>query len=295
MCSIVGAQDNPNGVYLIKFKEDVSEESIKNFINTNGLETLQILKYNYVRARVKYFPDQSNITNAAVNQYNTIFENLQLETTLIESVEKSRSFTYYDLPNDPGINESYYLNVPTNINLLWDRWGEVINTEDLVVAIFDSGIDVEHEDLKDNLWTNPNATEIPGDGIDNDNNGYVDDINGVNVTSKNGDLTDYVGHGTFVSGIIGARGNNGIGISGVCQKIKLLMVKLDNDDITQFISAMDYAENAGAKIVNISWGWRSDEKINHLLYEERMKKSNLLFVCAAGNLKTGESESVLAP
>ena len=93
-----------------------------------------------------------------------------------------------------------------------------------IVAIIDTGIDQTHPDLIDNLWTNHG--EIPGDGIDNDNNGVIDDIHGYNAYDDNNDLSDLKVHGTHVAGTVGAVGNNGQGITGVAQKARLMTVKI---------------------------------------------------------------------
>ncbi len=107
-----------------------------------------------------------------------------------------------------------------------DAWdigvgGKSSKGSDIVVAIVDRGMDMEHEDLKPNLWTNP--LEIPGNKIDDDGNGYVDDVNGWNAFSKNGNVVAER-HGTHVAGITGAAGNNGKMVSGVNWNVKIMPV-----------------------------------------------------------------------
>jgi len=148
-------------------------------------------------------------------------------------------------------------------------------------------MDYNHVDLQANLWTNPN--EI-ADGIDNDENGFVDDLHGWNFVAGTNETVDDFSpdyHGTHVSGIIGAKGNNETGISGVCWTVKLMPVKvLDNRghgnaaDITRGI---DYATNNGAFLSSNSWAYYNVEYQSVKNAIARSMEKSKLFVCAAGN------------
>jgi len=126
----------------------------------------------------------------------------------------------------------------------------------VIVAVVDTGADPTHPDLMANLWTNPR--EIPGNGIDDDNNGFVDDVRGWNFASGTNDPTDGNGHGTHVSGTIAAVGNNGQGIIGIAPKARILPVKgLDDTgsgSAASLASAIIYAAQNGADVINNSWG-----------------------------------------
>ena len=156
--------------------------------------------------------------------------------------------------------EGYYdsdINAP-------EAWSLGVDTSNTVVGIIDTGIDYTHPDLKNNLWVN--SQEIAGNGLDDDHNGYVDDIYGINSIRNNGDPWDDNIHGTHVAGVIGAEGNDAYGVTGVMQKAKIISCKfLDSNgsgDTASAIACMDYfsalarREEDPVQIVatNNSWG-----------------------------------------
>lgn len=176
-------------------------------------------------------------------------------------------------------------------------WEITMGSPDVIIALSDTGVDLTHPDLERNIYTN--TREIPGNGIDDDHNGYIDDIHGFNVADQNGDTSDAVGHGTFMAGIIAAEINNNIGISGVCQS-KILparFYKRSQSDPTEFSAtvidgarSLLYSIAAGASIINASWSTKliSDDlpaDASQVL-EDAVKATNdagALLVCLAGN------------
>jgi subtilisin family serine protease len=160
-----------------------------------------------------------------------------------------------------------------------------------IVAVIDSGIDAYHEDIKANMWTNPNEIR---DGKDNDWDGFTDDIHGFNTVEETGNIFDEVGHGTHVAGIIGAQGNNDKGISGVNWDSQLLGVKIADGERVSLVAAITgtlYATERGARIANHSWG---GPRRNPIL-EDVMKSSPMLHVCAAGNSQKNSDEVPFYP
>lgn len=146
---------------------------------------------------------------------------------------------------------------------LFEAWKTNTGSPNVIVAVIDGGIDVNHEDLKANLWVNPG--EIPGNGIDDDGNGYVDDVNGYNFCAKEGAIAPHQ-HGTHVAGTIAAVNNNGIGVCGVAggngspdSGVRLMSVQVfDSRSGTgdpDVAAAIVYAADMGATIANNSWGW----------------------------------------
>jgi subtilisin family serine protease len=165
----------------------------------------------------------------------------------------------------------------------YPAWGD----RNIVVAVIDSGVDYSHEDLAGNMWVN--AGEIPDNGIDDDNNGFVDDVYGADVVGSeydhDGDPQDDNGHGTHVAGIIAAQGNNDIGIIGVAPNAQIMAIKaaqysgvLTSTDISE---AILYAYQQGADIINMSFGGSG----RSVLEEEALAVafSNVVLVAAAGN------------
>ena len=195
------------------------------------------------------------------------------------------------IPNDPSFGDQWALNntgqnggtsdADIDAPEAWD-----INTGDtsIVVGVIDSGIDYDHPDLADNIWTN--WDEIPDNGIDDDNNGYVDDIHGWDFCNNDNDPMDDYGHGTHVAGTIGAVSNNGIGIAGVAWNIRLMALKFLNansvGETSDAVSAIEYANNMGVKITNNSWG---GGEFSQTLYDIIAASDSLgsLFIAAAGN------------
>lgn len=167
-----------------------------------------------------------------------------------------------------------------------EAWAIFADNSNVVIGIIDTGIDYNHPDLVKNLWVNPK--EIANNQIDDDRNGYIDDVYGINVINGSGNPLDDNNHGSHVAGIIAATGNNQIGISGILQNAQIISCKfLDSfgsGSVSDAITCLDYFSTLNANIIatNNSWGGGD---YSQALYEaiSNHLKEGILFVTAAGN------------
>ncbi|NDC64473.1 MAG: hypothetical protein EBZ59_10945, partial [Planctomycetia bacterium] len=187
----------------------------------------------------------------------------------IRGVEPDRMITGAVLPNDPSFGRLHGLDNSGQTGGVADAdidapeaWNTTTGSRSVVVAVIDSGVDYRHPDLAANIWTNPG--EVPGDGRDNDGNGYVDDVRGWDFANNDSDPFDDQGHGTHVAGTIGAVGNNGTGVVGVNWQVSIMPLKFLGADgsgtTSAAIAAINYAtmmrRSFGVNVVatNNSWG-----------------------------------------
>ena len=157
-------------------------------------------------------------------------------------------------PNDPEFPDQY----AHQLIQMSDAWDISTGSHDVVVAVLDTGVDVNHPDLKDNIWINED--EIPDNGEDDDENGYIDDIHGWNFEDDSNEVTPeesfwgISGHGTQVSGVIAAVGNNGEGVSGINWHCSIMALRLSLEITSaEVATALDYAAANGAHVLNMSF------------------------------------------
>ncbi|WP_051633461.1 S8 family serine peptidase [Bacillus sp. UNC41MFS5] len=169
-------------------------------------------------------------------------------------------------------------------------WAVTKGSTSVVIAVIDTGVDINHPDLKAQIWKNPG--EVAGDGIDNDKNGYVDDVNGwdfYNIDNTVFDAADGDEHGTHVSGTIAGTANT-LGVIGVAPNVKIMPLKFlgpDGGYTSDAILAVNYAKAKGVKVTNNSWGGGG---FSQALYDA-IQNSNSLFIAAAGNDGTDNDAS----
>jgi len=217
----------------------------------------------------------------------------------VEFVEPNYIRKLFLIPNDPFFSQQWGLNntgqsirgkigtPDADIDAI-EAWDITTGSSDIVVAVIDTGVDYNHPDLSQNIWIN--TGEIPNNGVDDDNNGYIDDYYGYNFVDENGNPMDDVGHGTHVAGIIGAIGNNGIGVSGVNWKCKIMPLKAGSSYgflLSDIIEAIEYVimmKEKGVNIVaiNASYGGYYYSDVERLAIDTA-GKSGIVFVAASGN------------
>ena len=194
-------------------------------------------------------------------------------------------------PNDPSFGQLWGLHntgqsggtVDADIDAP-EAWDLTRGSATVVVGIIDSGVEYTHSDLAANMWTNPG--EVAGNGQDDDHNGYIDDVYGINAITGTGDPMDDNGHGTHCAGTVGAVGNNGLGVAGVCWTVRIMALKfLDSHGSgydSDAIECLEYAASKGVRILSNSYGG--------YFYNQAMTEaiaaaeaSGILFMAAAGN------------
>lgn len=185
-------------------------------------------------------------SSVSLRKAQILFSNIGI----FEYVDFKHFYKPMDVSNDPNNGSQYHLNTIR----AFDAWDVSKGDSSVVIAIIDSGVDFNHLDLKDNVAYNY-ADVI--DGIDNDNDGYIDNFRGWDFgTNDNNPQIVYGGHGVFVAGLAAAHTDNGIGISGVGYHSRFLPIKISNadDKLVNAFEAIVYAANQGAAIINCSWG-----------------------------------------
>lgn len=283
LCSIavpLVASAAPNS-YIIKLKKDVPLDSL----NTYGkLEKIETKRLHFVKLTPSTTLSAQNIQQISQNQD-------------VEYVEPNIEYKAYNNISDPDFSKQWSLkNTGRNSGgfFSWgkigedvkaiDAWENETGSKNIKIAVIDTGIDYTHPDLVDNIWTN--EAELNGEeGVDDDGNGYIDDIYGWDFASDDNNPMDGNGHGTHCAGVIAAS-HNDIGIRGLMKEAQLISLKFLGDNgsgtLEGAIKAISYATSAGAQIMSNSWGGGG---FSQALYDviEEAQNEGILFVAAAGN------------
>ncbi len=295
-----------SGEVIVKFREGVDVRKSGTFVTTNKDSINQLNARFGIYDFKQIFKNKQNIPKLA----NVYLFKVPQGTNILQAVEEYKKDTnvlYAEpnfiykvaiVPNDPRFSEQWGFHntgqtggTPDADIDAPEAWDIETGDSSIVVAVIDTGVDYNHADLSANMWTN--ADETPNNGIDDDNNGYIDDYRGWDFYNNDKDPFDDNGHGTHTSGTAAATTNNNIGVAGTCWNCKIMPLKFLNsggsgtsDDAAD---AVIYAADNGAKITSNSWG--CSNCYNQVLKDafDYAYSRGVLSIAAAGNDNTDSS------
>jgi subtilisin family serine protease len=248
------------------------------YIEPNYIYTIDSVRSNQ-KISLSAGTRQSNLDNGTDGQvFDPLFKD---QWGLLNTGKNSGGFFGGKAGEDIGMSEGWKLSQ---------------GSKEIKVAVIDTGVDYFHPDLVDNMWVN--TLEAQGKaGVDDDKNGYIDDINGYDFANHDADPRDGHGHGTHCSGVIGAS-HNDRGIAGVMGKVSIIAVKFLSDEgsgeLAGAIEAIDYSIKVGANVMSNSWG---GGPFTQSLFEaiERAGKAGIVFTAAAGNANSDNDKTASYP
>ncbi len=306
------------GEVLIQFKASVTQDQVNGAFRQAGLGLLK-----HIRTRAMQDRGEIGIVRAltalpvpvAVQLLNRLPGVEFAEPNWIATREADSDDPFYADPFSPGPLWGLYGDDipspigPTGTTTTYGTQAEkawaagFTGSSEVLVGIVDGGLELDHPDLAANIWTNPD--EIPDNGIDDDGNGYVDDVHGWNATDNNGDVrhvddvTDT--HGTHVAGTIGATGGNGMGVAGVNWNVKLVAGKMfpggyysDAIEAIDYLTTLKTGKGLDVVVVNHSWGGTS---FSQALLDafNRAAQAGILSVVAAANSASDNDATPVYP
>lgn len=302
--ALAGKPESVPGEYIVTFKNNKNAVKLlaENFAKKINSEVNMISS----TLRVAHIRSNSVITSEA-------FVSSLKNDPNVDIVEPNyiyhANYSFGNKANDPLFGKLWGLNNTgqpdssgqagepgIDINAL-KAWQVQTGSKSVVVAVIDTGVNYKSLDLKENVWTNE-AERKGRKGIDDDKNGFIDDIYGWNFVKNNNNPIDDQGHGSHCSGTIGAKGNDGKGIVGVNWNTRIMALKfLDSGGsgtLENALKAIDYATKNGARVMSNSWGGGGfSETLKQAI--ERAHKANAIFIAAAGNESNNNDENPSYP
>jgi subtilisin family serine protease len=290
---------------LVRFAPNIPKATIDQINATIGAQVLQSFQIVSNLYLVK-IPAHLSVPEA-IARYKGYASVLYAEPNYIVRKAQHVQLT----PNDPNFTQLWGLHntgqtggIPDADIDAPEAWDITTGSSSVVVFVIDTGVDYNHPDLNANLWRNPG--EIPGNGIDDDGNGYVDDVYGIDTYYNDTDPFDGDGHGTHVSGTIGAIGNNNVGVVGVNWSVKIGHCKFLSDSgfgstagaisCLQYILNLKQTGNPANDIIatNNSWGGGGFSQALHDAIKAHMN-AGILFIAAAGNAGANNDTALFLP
>jgi subtilisin family serine protease len=271
-----------SGELLVKFApgtEPARIEAAHQRLGATVVRSFESIGWQFVR-----LPPRASL-HAGMDYYRQSAE--------VQAVEPNGVYGMASIPDDPEFPQQWAL-PRVGADAAWEI---STGSGEVVVAVIGSGIDYQHEDLRDNLWVN--SAEIAANGIDDDANGYLDDMHGIDTGNDNSDPMDVIGHDTRTAGIIGARGNNGRGGVGMNWSVQMIALKVTSEPLaatttTALLEAYEYLltlkrRGVNIRVTNNSYGGSSfSQALLDIL--NVCGTENILHVCAAGNTSTDTDE-----
>jgi subtilisin family serine protease len=274
----VGADEAVPGEYIVKYRSGLSVSAASSVPALAGVQ--RVKRLDLINADVVRLPEAASDSAMAA----------LLSNNMVEYVVPNSLLAADALPNDPEMSKLWGLNntggwgytADTDIDAP-EAWETTQGSANLIVAVVDSGTDINHPDLANRIYTN--TKEVPNNGVDDDLNGFIDDVHGWDFYFN--DRTVYDGytdeHGTHVSGTIAAAANNAEGVAGVAPNVRILPLKFlgptGKGPTSAAVQAIAYAKKMGAKVINASWGGAGYSQP----LADAIAACDCVFVAAAGN------------
>lgn len=290
------ANEYVEGEVIVKFRSDIAD----NVLFNNKSENTHASIGAFVKRRFKPLRGLELIKLPEDETMESALE-FYLNHPDIEYAEPNYIVYATLTPNDPGYQNLWGLHNTSQTGGKNDAdidapeaWDISTGTGNVVIAVVDSGVAYDHPDLTDNIWTNAGEADC-SDGIDNDGNGYTDDCIGWDFVDDDNDPMDYALHGTHVAGTIAASGDNGMGVTGILWNARIMVLRFLDATGTGFtsdaISAILYANEQGAQVINNSWGGSGFSQA----LKDAIDQSSAVVVCAAGNNGTNNDSNPFYP
>ncbi len=250
------------------------------------------IKDNYLTDEVLVkFKNINNLSVIKITPGNDFQQILKFYQNLpeVELAEPNYIYRASIIPSDTYFNNQWYLQKIKAVQ----AWNVIRESPNIIIAVLDSGVQIDHPDLKDNIWVN--KKEIPDNGIDDDKNGFADDSNGWDFVNnlpdpapkfKEGFTEDGILHGTIIAGIAAAAGNNAAGVAGITWKAQIMPIKVLDDkgegNTAKVVKGIDYAVANGAGIINLSFvGFGYSKSLDDAV--KRAYDAGVIVVAAGGN------------
>ncbi|MGJ8672177.1 S8 family serine peptidase [Rubritalea sp.] len=286
---------------MVKFPSTLSTKEIYSWAKQRGFHVRNKLRTDSIYLIATETPQLFDSENL-VASFEKDFPESDL-TQVAGIAEKDFIYTtQVTTPNDSSYSSLWGLNNTGQTGGTSDAdidapeaWDITTGNKDVIVAVIDTGVDMDHPDLADNIWTNPN--EIAGNGIDDDNNGFIDDVHGWDFRNDDSNPDDDDDHGTHCSGTIGAVGNNSSGVVGVAWDVSIVPIKFlgtSGGTTSDAIDSVNYTTALGVDLTSNSWGGGGYS----LLLEDAILNAGdneILFVAAAGNDSSNNDSSPQYP